>query len=48
MQEGESSGDTVSHPAAGGPVHRVERQVVRQAALTDRKQGKHLFSVFLV
>lgn len=42
MQEGESSGDTKGHPAAGGQVHCVGRQVARQAALrhTD-KTHKH-------
>lgn len=33
MQEGESSGDTEGHPATGGPVHCVGRQVARQASL---------------
>lgn len=33
VQEGEPSSDTMSHPAARGPVHRVDRQVAGQAAL---------------
>lgn len=36
MQVGEASGHTVSHPAAGQPVHSVDRQVGRQTALVDR------------
>lgn len=33
VQEGEPSSDTMSQPAACGPVHCVDRQVAGQAAL---------------
>lgn len=38
VQEGQSSGDTMSHAAARKPVHCVDRQVVRQAALKERQR----------
>lgn len=40
VQESESSCDIEGHPAAGGPVNRVDRQVARQAALRYTDKGK--------
>lgn len=42
VQEGQSSGDTMSHPAAGRPVHCVDRQVVGQAALRQTERERDL------
>lgn len=37
VEEGQSPRHAVCHPAAGGPVHGVDRQVARQTALRDTR-----------
>lgn len=47
VQEGQPSGDTVSHPAACRPVHCVDRQVASQTALTERQTEGNTVSQYI-